>query len=189
MRIISGTHKGRKISAPKNLPVRPTTDRAKEGLFSALSHRVNFIEISVLDLFSGTGNLSYEFSSRGTTRVDAVDVHRGACQFISKTSELLGFSIRATCSDVFKFISKNTQPTYDLVVGDPPYNIGKDKYLELIDRITTQPSLLNKSGILILEHASNLTFDNHQCFEMKKKYGSSTFSWFEKKAGHKPDSV
>ena len=189
MRIISGTHKGRKISAPINLPVRPTTDRAKEGLFSALSHRVNFIEISVLDLFSGTGNLSYEFSSRGTTRIDAVDAHLGACQFISKTSESLGFSIRAIYSDVFQFISKNTQPTYDLVVGDPPYDIGEGRYLELIDRLTTGPSLLNESGILILEHASNLSFDNHQNFEMKKKYGSSTFSWFKKKAGHKPDSV
>ena len=189
MRIISGTHKGRKIYAPKNLPVRPTTDRAKEGLFSALSHRVNFIEISVLDLFSGTGNLSYEFSSRGTTRVDALDTHRGACQFISKTSDSLGFSIRTICSDVFKFISKSTQPTYDLVVGDPPYDIGEDKYLQLIDQLTTQPSLLKESGILILEHASNLSFDNHKYFEMKKKYGSSTFSWFEKKAGRKPDSV
>jgi 16S rRNA (guanine966-N2)-methyltransferase len=189
LRIISGTHKGRRISAPKNLPVRPTTDRAKEGLFSALSHRVNFIEINVLDLFSGTGNLSYEFISRGTTRVDAVDAHRGACQFISKTSELLGFNITAICSDVFKFIARSNQPTYDLIVGDPPYDIGEDKYVELIDRLTTQPSLLNESGILILEHASNLSFDNHQSFEMKKKYGSSTFSWFEKKAGRKPDSV
>jgi len=189
LRIISGTHKGRKISAPKNLPVRPTTDRAKEGLFSALSHRVNFIEISVLDLFSGTGNLCYEFSSRGTTRVDAVDAHRGACQFISKTSDSLGFSIRTICSDVFKFISKSTQPTYDLVVGDPPYDIGEDKYLELIDRLTTQPSLLNQSGILILEHTSNLSFDNHQCFEMKKNTEVAPLAGLKKKAGRKPDSV
>ena len=189
MRIISGTHKGRKISAPKSLPVRPTTDRAKEGLFSALSHRVNFIEVSVLDLFSGTGNLSYEFSSRGTQKIDAIDAHRGACEFISKTSNSLGFSIRTTCSDVFKFIAKNIHPTYDLVIGDPPYDIGEDKYLEIIDRLTIQPSILKDSGILILEHASNLSFDDHQCFEMKKIYGGSTFSWFVKKAGHKPDSV
>jgi 16S rRNA G966 N2-methylase RsmD len=81
MRIISGTHKSRRIVAPKNLPVRPTTDLSKEALFNILNNQYNFAEISVLDLFAGTGNISYEFASRGCTAIVAVDAHFGCVQF------------------------------------------------------------------------------------------------------------
>ena len=87
MRIISGEFKGRKIVAPKQLPVRPTTDMAKEALFNILNNQYYFDDISVLDLFSGTGNISYEFASRGTRQILAVDAHYGCIKFINQTSE------------------------------------------------------------------------------------------------------
>ena len=89
MRVISGVHKGRRIQAPKNLPVRPTTDRSKEGLFNILQHRLDFKSIKVLDLFAGTGSISYEFSSRGTKYVSAIDQNKSCVQFIQKTATAL----------------------------------------------------------------------------------------------------
>ena len=87
MRIISGTHKGRRLIAPSNLPVRPTTDFAKEALFNILRSRLYFDEITVLDLFSGTGNISFEFASRGVPSLTSVDSNQGCVQFINKIFE------------------------------------------------------------------------------------------------------
>ena len=108
MRIISGSFKGRRITAPKKLPVRPTTDMAKEGLFNILNNQFYFDDISVLDLFSGTGNISYEFASRGTSRITAVDADYGCIQFIEKTSEDFQMGIRPQKSDVFSFLEKTS---------------------------------------------------------------------------------
>src|SRR5690606_2597619 len=104
MRIISGIHKGRNIQAPNNLPVRPTTDRAKEALFNWLQHRLNLSEIKALDLFAGTGNISYELGSRSCKHITAVDQHRGCCMFIKTTAKLLELPIEVIQADVFKFI-------------------------------------------------------------------------------------
>ena len=89
MRIISGKYKGRKLVAPKKLPVRPTTDMAKEALFNILNNQYYFDEISVLDLFAGTGNISYEFASRGTENITCVDQNYGCIKYINETAELL----------------------------------------------------------------------------------------------------
>ena len=105
MRIISGTHKGRRLIAPKTLPVRPTTDFAKEALFNILRNTLYFNEISVLDLFSGTGNISYEFASRGTEKIVAVDAHHDCVKYIKKTAEELEFPIETVKSDVVKYLS------------------------------------------------------------------------------------
>ena len=86
MRIISGNHKGRKLIAPKNLPVRPTTDRAKESLFNILQNRYNISKVKALDLFSGTGNISYEFASRNANKITAVDKNIKCTNFINKMS-------------------------------------------------------------------------------------------------------
>jgi 16S rRNA (guanine966-N2)-methyltransferase len=189
LRIISGTHRGKKITAPLSLPVRPTTDRAKEGLFNSLGHRFDFSKLRVLDLFSGTGNLSYECASRSAAEIVAVDLHKGACNFISKTANELGFPIAVQCKDVFEFLNRPNHHHFDLILGDPPYDIGTDKYITIINAVFSHPTLLSEGGILILEHASSDSLESHPNFTQKKKYGSSTFSWFEKKAGHKPDSV
>ena len=104
MRVISGVHKGRRIQAPKNLPVRPTTDRSKEGLFNILQHRLDFKSIQVLDLFAGTGSISYEFSSRGTKHVSAIDQNRSCVQFIKKVSIDLEMKIIAIQEECFRFL-------------------------------------------------------------------------------------
>ena len=91
MRIISGNHKGRKIFVSKRLPVRPTTDRAKEGIFNILNHKISFFDLNVLDLFSGTGNISYEFASRGAFKVTSIDKNKHCIDFIKKTSNNLNF--------------------------------------------------------------------------------------------------
>ena len=119
MRIISGTFKGRRITAPKKLPVRPTTDMAKESLFNILNNRFYFDEVSVLDLFSGTGNISYEFASRGTENVTSVDANYGCVQFINKTAEEFEMSIQTIKSDFFKFLENHTLQ-YSLFFADPP---------------------------------------------------------------------
>ena len=124
MRIISGTHKGRRLKIPKNLPVRPTTDMAKEALFNILMHRYNFQELSVLDLFSGTGNIAYEFCSRGTPSVLAIDREFRCTKFIEKTASQFEMPIDVRKSDVFSFLEhKNTENTVifakSILIGVP----------------------------------------------------------------------
>ena len=119
MRIISGSHKGRRVIAPKKLPVRPTTDRSKEGLFNILQHRLNFESLHVLDLFSGTGNISYEFASRGIANITAVDQNRHCVNFIKKTATDIGLTINSLQSDSITFLKKKVSH-YDLIFGDPP---------------------------------------------------------------------
>lgn len=103
MRIISGRWKGRYLIAPKNLPVRPTTDMAKEALFNILSNRFDMDSLSVTDLFAGTGNISYEFASRGARSVRSVDMDRGCARYISETARTLGLdAIKVSNADVFQ---------------------------------------------------------------------------------------
>ena len=104
MRIISGTHKGRRIIAPKKLPVRPTTDRSKEALFNILQHQYDWSSIRVLDLFSGTGSISYEFASRGVTEIFSVDKNSSCIKFIQHTAEKLDFEINTMQSDALKYL-------------------------------------------------------------------------------------
>ncbi|MFQ3340780.1 MAG: 16S rRNA (guanine966-N2)-methyltransferase, partial [Flavobacteriaceae bacterium] len=147
MRIISGTHKGRRISVPKKLLVRPTTDRSKEGLFNILQHRLDFKSLHALDLFSGTGNISYEFASRGVAQVTAVDQNRDCMNFIKNKAIDLGLAIDSLQSDSFTFLKKNSTH-YDIIFGDPPYNWEVEAYFNLI--IEAKKSL-NNSGLIILE--------------------------------------
>ncbi|HEY9221643.1 MAG TPA: RsmD family RNA methyltransferase [Lutibacter sp.] len=179
MRIISGIHKSKRIQAPKNLPVRPTTDMAKEALFNILNNLYYFNDISVLDLFSGTGNISYEFGSRGTENITAVDVHSGCIQFINATAKALDLSITAIKSDVFKFLEKaNTK--YDIIFADAPYEFE----LELFEKIVAlifENKLLTEEGILVVEHSKKTDFKNHKYLSYQKKYGGNMFSFFENK--------
>ena len=120
MRIISGQYKGRRISPPKNLPVRPTTDMSKEALFNVLNNYFDFEGLKILDLFSGTGNISYEFASRGSQNITSVDADFGCIKFIKQTATEFDFNIAAIKSDIFAFIEK-CQSSYDIIFADPPY--------------------------------------------------------------------
>lgn len=175
MRIISGSHKSRQIKAPKNLPVRPTTDMAKEALFNILVNHFDLEEVVVLDLFAGTGNITYEFASRGAAGVTSIDTELRCVDFIRTTSKELGFeAVLAFRSDAFRFL-QNTQNTYDIIFCDPPYDM---ENIEAIPRIVFEKQLLREDGWLILEHSPRMNFSEIAGFMQHRKYGNVNFSIF-----------
>ncbi len=177
MRIISGNHKGRRIIAPKKLPVRPTTDVAKEALFNILNNYYSFSELKILDLFSGTGNIAYEFAARGSENITAVDANYDCVKFIKKTSAELDFPITTIKSDVFKYLEKALVKA-DIIFADPPYNLEKEKFAKISD-LVFQNEMLKKNGQLILEHSKHTDLSDLDHFKESRKYGSSVFSFFE----------
>ncbi|TFG75615.1 MAG: methyltransferase domain-containing protein [Flavobacteriales bacterium] len=177
MRIISGQHKGRRIMAPKRLPVRPTSDMAKEALFNILNNQIDFEGISVLDLFSGTGNISYEFASRGAAQVTAVDIDPGCAAFTARTAKELEMPINAIKNDVFKHLER-TGIKADIIFVDPPYNIGFESFVK-VPKLVFQNNLLNKEGLLIIEHSDKTDLSNEAYFKNFRKYGGSVFSFFQ----------
>jgi 16S rRNA (guanine(966)-N(2))-methyltransferase RsmD len=177
MRIISGKHKGRRIQAPKNLPVRPTTDLSKESLFNILNNHFNFSDLKVLDLFCGTGNISFEFSSRGVFEIVAVDKHPACVTFVYKTATLLEMNIQTVKADVFSFLEKH-KDTYDLVFADPPYDL-KSEQFESIVELVFKNKLLDLEGMLVVEHSKQTPMNQLPYFSFEKNYGNSVFSFFE----------
>jgi len=177
MRIISGTKKGKRLIAPKKLPVRPTTDMAKEALFNILNNLYYFEELTVLDLFSGTGNISYEFASRGVPTITAVDQHAGCAQYIAKTSKELDFNIDIIKSDVFKMLQRN-KSKYDIIFADPPYSFDINQFSKITELVFSNDELFD-DGILIIEHAEQTDLSMLAHFSEKRKYGSSVFSFFK----------
>lgn len=176
MRIISGKYKGRRIVAPKNLPVRPTTDLAKESLFNILNNYYHFDELRVLDLFSGTGGISYEFASRGAESITCVDIDFGCIKFIKQTSDTFDFPINAIKTDVFSFLEKN-KSEYDVIFADPPYNFTQNQF-DKIPKIIFENELLAPGGMLVIEHSPHTNLEEIEYFSHSKKYGSSVFSFF-----------
>ncbi len=176
MRIISGIHKGKRLQAPKKLPVRPTTDMAKEALFNILNNHYSFSRISVLDLFAGTGNISYEFASRGTQQITAVDAHYACVGYIKSTAKELDFSIDAIKSDVFSYLDK-VKRNSDIIFADPPYDFEKEMFAK-IPELVFKHSLLNEDGMLIIEHAKYTSLEDVPFFSHSRKYGGSVFSFF-----------
>lgn len=177
MRIISGKYKARRINAPKNLPVRPTTDMCKESLFNILNNHFSFNELHILDLFAGTGNISYEFASRGATPIICVDADMGCINFIKKTAAEFDFDITAIKSDVFTFLSKHNNE-YDVIFADPPYNMELHDFEKMITKIFDK-QLLQEEGMLVVEHSKNTLLDHLPNFSSSRSYGGSTFSFFE----------
>ncbi|MCR5862730.1 16S rRNA (guanine(966)-N(2))-methyltransferase RsmD [Flavobacterium sp. J372] len=177
MRIISGKYKGRRISPPKNLPVRPTTDMSKESLFNILNNRVDLEGIKVLDLFAGTGNISYEFGSRGAASITAVDEDFGCIKFIKQTAQEFDFNIQATKSPVKKFLQGN-KAAYDIIFADPPYHMEQKLFEELVHLIFEHNALAD-GGLLIIEHSKHTKMDHLPNFSFDKKYGGSVFSFYE----------
>ena len=177
MRIISGLYKGRRITAPKKLPVRPTTDMAKEALFNILNNRYYFDEISVLDLFAGTGNISYEFASRGTKLITSVDKDFGCTKFIAQTSTEFNFNIQVIKADVFRYLEIAKQK-HTIIFADPPYHFDIDAFSK-IPELVFQNQLLKTGGILIVEHSKHTNLSNLTNYSYSKSYGGNMFSFFE----------
>ena len=177
MRIISGLYKGRRITAPKKLPVRPTTDMAKEALFNILNNQYYLDDISVLDLFSGTGNISYEFASRGTNQITAVDSNYGCIKFINETAEAFEMTISTIKSDVFKFLEKS-KVKHTIIFADPPYDFDIGAFSK-IPQLVFQNQLLEENGLLIVEHSKHTDLSYLEHYSHSKSYGGNMFSFFE----------
>ncbi|MGY5847002.1 RsmD family RNA methyltransferase [Salegentibacter sp. HM20] len=177
MRIISGTAKGKRLIAPKKLPVRPTTDMAKEALFNILNNNFQLQRISVLDLFSGTGNIAYEFASRGCENITAVDANFDCVKFIKKTAAELDFPIQVIKSDVFKYLEKAPIKA-KIIFADPPYDFPSADF-ERIHQLVFSKALLEENGQLIIEHSKHTNLSHLEGFTDSRKYGSSVFSFFE----------
>ncbi|GAB2772018.1 RsmD family RNA methyltransferase [Salinimicrobium soli] len=176
MRIVSGTYKGKRIIAPKKLPVRPTTDFAKEALFNILNNQYHFSALKVIDLFSGTGNISYEFASRGAEEIIAVDAHFECVKFINRISDELDLPIRTVKSDAFKYL-KNTGEKAHIIFADPPYDFELSSLEEMVNTCFSRELLLD-GGCVIMEHSKKIDLSGLKHFDEARKYGNSVFSFF-----------
>ena len=176
MRIVSGSYKGKRITAPKKLPVRPTTDFAKEALFNILNNQYHFSALKVIDLFSGTGNIAYEFASRGAQEIISVDGHFECVKFINKIAAELDFPIRTVKSDVFKYLN-STGETANIIFADPPYDFDQDSLKQIVETVFSR-NLLEEGGSLIIEHSKRMDLSSLKNFSVARKYGNSVFSFF-----------
>ena len=179
MRIISGKLKGRRYDMPsEGWKTRPTTDIAREGLFNILQHSIVLDDIIVLDLFSGSGSVGYEFLSRAAEKVTFVDKFGGCISFIKKNLKIFDLEANAEVvkSDVFLFLQKSSAESYDIIFADPPY---ADHEMMKIPDLVFEKNLLKDEGLLIIEHDERHNFEKHSNFAFLRKYGQSQFSFFK----------
>lgn len=176
MRIISGEHGGRRISPPTNMPyTRPTTDIAKEGLFNILQNNLDFEDLKTLDLFGGTGSISYELASRGVTDLTIVEKDTQMFNFIKKTAESFRLqNFKVVKSDVFKFI-ENTSEQYDFIFAGPPYAL---QTIDELPKLIFEKKLLKENGWFILEHTPRNDYKTFPFFKWERSYGTTIFSLF-----------
>ena len=177
MRIIAGKFGGRRISPPQNMPhTRPTTDIAKEGLFNILQNRVFLDDISTLDLFGGTGCISYELASRGASQLTIVEKDPTMLDFIQKNIELLKIeNAQLLRMDVFQFLS-TCNGTYDIIFAGPPYALNT---IDELPKIIVQRKLISPKGYFILEHTPRNDYTQFEGYSFQRNYGTTIFSFFE----------
>jgi 16S rRNA (guanine966-N2)-methyltransferase len=175
LRIIGGKYRGKRIVPPPGFKARPTTDFARESLFNILNNRLDFGEISVLDLFAGTGSISYEFASRGVREVHLVEQDVKHISGIRRIIKDTGFdNIKPIHIDVRTYL-KICNVKYDIVFADPPYNL---EWLSEIPDMVTGSGVIKEDGFLILEHPRKMSFTGHNLFFEHRHYGGVNFSFF-----------
>ena len=177
MRIINGKLKRYRFAPPKGFPSRPTTDFAKEGLFNILENKLALVDLEILDLYAGTGNISFEFASREAGNITAVDKNFKCTRFIKQFAKefKLEDTFHVIKSDVIQFI-ENQSKSYDIIFADPPF---EDKvHNELVIKIM-EGSLLKEDGLFILEHSKHNPLAEHKDFLSSRKYGGVIFSFFK----------
>jgi 16S rRNA (guanine966-N2)-methyltransferase len=176
MRIIGGEHGGRRFNPPNNMPyTRPTTDIAKEGLFNVLQHKLDFESLKTLDLFGGTGSISYELASRGVTDLTIVEKDSKMFEFIKKTAQALRIeNLKAVKADVFKFI-ENCNDRFDFIFAGPPYALTS---IDELPRKIWEKKLLNQNGWFVLEHTPRNDYKTFAGYKMERNYGTTIFSLF-----------
>ncbi len=176
MRIIGGEHGGRKFNPPSNMPyTRPTTDIAKEGLFNVLQHKMDFDTLKTLDLFGGTGSISYELASRGVHDLTIVEKDNAMFDFIKKTASALRLeNFKVIKMDVFKYIQQCTE-RFDFIFAGPPYALSN---IDDLPRLIFEKQLLNKEGRFVLEHTPRNDYKAFPFFAAERNYGTTVFSTF-----------
>jgi 16S rRNA (guanine966-N2)-methyltransferase len=177
VRIIGGSLKGRKLNPPNYLPVRPTTDFAREALFNILNHKIDLEGINSLDLFSGTGAISIELLSRGSAFVQSVDVNKHCLIFLNNTCKEFGIEAKSKSlrTDIIKWLKQKPEGNFDLIFADPPYDL--PELIDLPDLIL-QANLLNANALLVVEHPKKIDFKAHPNFLEHRNYGNVNFSLF-----------
>ena len=176
MRIISGIYGGRRLSPPKNITARPTTDFAKESLFNLLNNRMDFEGIDMLDLFAGTGGIGIECVSRGAREVTAVEIAHVQQNWIISCCRQLGIkNLSVIRGDVFKFLSA-CRTKYDLIFADPPYAL---EQLPTLPDVILERDILKEDGWLVIEHGKDTDFTSHPRHVETRTYGSVHFSFFQ----------
>ena len=176
MRIIGGSLKGRRFSPPRHFKGRPTPDFGREGLFNLLRSRLELDGLEALDMFAGSGAVSYELASRGVVSVTAIEQDSGACRYIQKQAQDFGLdAIRVVRADVFAFLGR-AMTQYELVFADPPYT---DPRLETLPHLVREAGLVAKGGLFILEHGDRRDFSAAEGFVEMRKYGHVHFSFFD----------
>ena len=179
MRIIGGALGGRKVNPPARMPyTRPTTDIAKEGLFNILQNNLEFEKLKTLDLFGGTGSISYELASRGVSDLTVVEKDQTMSRFIQATAAGLGISrLSVARMDVFRFLDQCSE-SFDFIFAGPPYALGN---IDDLPRKICQGELLRPAGWFILEHTAKNNYQGYPLFVAERNYGSTLFSIFVNK--------
>jgi 16S rRNA (guanine(966)-N(2))-methyltransferase RsmD len=181
MRIIGGEWGGRKFKPPPEMPyTRPTTDLAKEGLFNIIQHQLSIEDLKTLDLFGGTGSITYELASRGARDLTIVEKDAAMYDFIRKTADTLKIqNLKLIRSDVFKFL-QNCKETYDLIFAGPPYAL---KNIDDLPMLVEEKQLLNPGGWFVLEHTPRNNYEGWPMFAAMRNYGTTVFSFFVRRPG------
>lgn len=178
MRIIAGSLRGRRLNPPASLPVRPTTDMARESLFNILNNYVDYEDCSVMDLFAGTGAMSLEFVSRGAKEVTAVDINNQCTDFIKSCAQQFGVTnLHVVRTDVFDLL-KRAYKKFDIIFADPPYAM---ENLVALPDLIFEHGLLADDGIFVLEHPREYQFEEHPHFWQHRHYGKVNFTFFANK--------
>ena len=175
MRIISGIYGRRRFQLPTSLKARPTTDFAKESLFNVLVHLIDFQDAEALDLFAGTGSISFELISRGCRHVTAVEHDRIHAAFIAKVAkELQTDALNLIKGDVFRFLQTASENMYDFIFADPPFSLNN---LTEVPRLVLEKKILRKGGVFVMEHSKEHDFSALPFFNQHRRYGAVNFSF------------
>ncbi|HEY6504119.1 MAG TPA: RsmD family RNA methyltransferase [Chitinophagaceae bacterium] len=176
MRIIGGEHGGRKFNPPAKMPyTRPTTDIAKEGLFNILQHNLDIEELKTLDLFGGTGSISYELASRGAKELTIVEKDASMYEFIKKTTSTLRIeNMKMVKMDVFKFMEQCTDK-FDFIFAGPPYALTN---IDDLPKLVFEKQLLNPGGWFVLEHTPRNNYKTFPHYKSERNYGTTIFTTF-----------
>jgi 16S rRNA (guanine(966)-N(2))-methyltransferase RsmD len=178
MRIISGKYGGRTFQPPANMPhTRPTTDLAKGGLFNIIENNLDIEGLKTLDLFGGTGSISYELASRGATDQTIVEKDPAMASFIQQISEKLGTKMNIVKMDVFKYMNQCNEQ-FDFIFAGPPYALGT---IDELPKLVFEKKLLKEDGWFILEHTPRNNYQKFPFFRVERNYGTTIFSIFVNK--------